>query len=71
MYQILNNKPMLIYGDGEQTRAFSYIDDCLESIFNQTLEGLEVIAINDGSTDNTLRDKYPYEPNTYYSNYER
>jgi len=22
-------------------------------------------------TDNTLRDKYPYEPNTYYSNYER
>ena len=21
--------------------------------------------------DNTLRDKYPYEPNTYYSNYER
>jgi len=29
MYQILNNKPMLIYGDGNQTRAFSYIDDCL------------------------------------------
>lgn len=22
-------------------------------------------------TDNTLRDKFPYEPNTYYSNYER
>ena len=22
-------------------------------------------------TDNALRDKYPYEPNTYYSNYER
>ena len=22
-------------------------------------------------TDNTLRDKYPYEPNSYYSNYER
>lgn len=34
MYQILNNKPMLIYGDGEQTRAFSYIDDCLESFWN-------------------------------------
>ena len=27
MYQTLNNEPMLIYGDGEQTRAFSYIDD--------------------------------------------
>lgn len=29
MYQILNNKPISIYGDGEQTRAFSYIEDCL------------------------------------------
>lgn len=27
MYQILNNKPMLIYGDGEQTRAFTYVMD--------------------------------------------
>lgn len=34
MYQILNNKPMLIYGDGEQTRAFSYIGDCLEPFWN-------------------------------------
>ena len=33
MYQILNNKPMLIYGDGEQTRAFSYIDDCLPAFW--------------------------------------
>lgn len=34
MYQILNNKPMLIYGDGEQTRAFSFIDDCLPCFWN-------------------------------------
>ncbi len=34
MYQILNNKPMLIYGDGEQTRAFSYIEDCLPTFWN-------------------------------------
>lgn len=34
MYQALNNQPMLIYGDGEQTRSFSYIDDCLESFWN-------------------------------------
>ena len=34
MYQILNNQPMLIYGDGEQTRAFSYIEDCLPSFWN-------------------------------------
>lgn len=37
MYQALNNKPMLIYGDGEQTRAFSYIDDCLECFWNAAI----------------------------------
>ena len=30
MYQHLNGNPITIYGDGSQTRAFSYIDDCLE-----------------------------------------
>lgn len=34
MCQILNNEPITIYGDGEQTRAFSYIDDCLECFWN-------------------------------------
>lgn len=34
MYQTLNDKPMLIYGDGEQTRAFSAIDDCLVPFWN-------------------------------------
>ena len=34
MYKILHNEPMLIYGDGEQTRAFSYIDDCLPAFWN-------------------------------------
>lgn len=38
MYQILNNEPMLIYGDGEQTRAFSFIDDCLESFWNAAVK---------------------------------
>ncbi len=37
MYQVLNNQPMLIYGDGEQTRAFSYIDDCLECFWNAAI----------------------------------
>lgn len=30
MYQILHGESVLIYGDGTQTRAFSYIDDNLE-----------------------------------------
>lgn len=34
MYQHLNDQPMTIYGDGSQTRAFSYIDDNLEPLWN-------------------------------------
>lgn len=34
MHQILNKQPILIYGDGEQTRAFTYIDDNLEPLWN-------------------------------------
>lgn len=34
MNKLLNNQPMLVYGDGEQTRAFSYIDDNLPCFWN-------------------------------------
>ena len=33
MYQHIKGKPMTIFGDGEQTRAFSYIGDCLEPLY--------------------------------------
>src|SRR6185503_3925511 len=34
--------------------AGSYIEETLQSIFNQTYQSWEIIIINDGSTDNTL-----------------
>lgn len=34
MYQYMNGEPMTIFGDGEQKRAFSYIDDILEPLWN-------------------------------------
>lgn len=34
MYQVINNKPISIFGDGSQTRAFSYIDDCMSCMWN-------------------------------------
>ena len=33
MYQYINNIPITIFGDGNQKRAFSYIDDSLEPLF--------------------------------------
>lgn len=58
MYQHLNRMPMTIFGDGNQTRAFSYIDDCVpyfwigatdnrasKQIFN--IGGDDHISIND------------------------
>lgn len=30
-----------------------YLDECLQSLLNQTLEAIEIICINDGSTDNS------------------
>lgn len=38
MYQYLNNEPMTIFGDGEQKRAWSYIDECLEPLWNAAIK---------------------------------
>jgi len=61
MYQYMNNEPMTIFGDGTQTRAFSYIDDSLEPLWNAAivskaskqiinLGGIDEISINDANT---------------------
>ena len=60
MYQHLNGMDMTIFGDGNQTRAFSYIDDSLEPLWNSAvrpeaskqiinLGGIEEISIKDAS----------------------
>lgn len=38
-----------------------YITECLESILNQTLKEIEIIVLNDGSTDRTLEVIEKYE----------
>lgn len=38
MYQHLNNEPMTIFGDGEQRRAFSFVDDCLEPLWKAAVD---------------------------------
>jgi UDP-glucose 4-epimerase len=60
MYQHLNGEPMTIFGDGDQTRAFSFIDDSLEPLWNAAIKpeaskeiinlgGIEEISIKDAS----------------------
>ena len=60
MYQHLNGEQMTIFGDGTQTRAFSFIDDSLEPLWNASqlsaaskqiinLGGIEEISINEAS----------------------
>ena len=60
MYQHLNNEPMTIFGEGDQTRAFSFIDDSLEPLWNAAIKpeaskeiinlgGIEEISINEAA----------------------
>jgi len=65
MYQHLNGEPMTIFGDGEQTRAFSFIDDSIEPLWNAAIKpeaskeiinlgGIREYTINEANA--TLRD---------------
>lgn len=74
MYQILHNEPMLIYGDGEQSRAFTYVGDNLECLWNAAvlpqaskeiinLGGISPYTINEAAnilSDITKYDKIEY-----------
>lgn len=51
MTQYLNDEPMSIFGDGEQKRAFSFVDDCLEPLWKAaTDERASKKIINLGSS---------------------
>lgn len=63
MYQYINQEQMTIFGDGGQTRAFSFIDDILEPLWNSAIQpeaskqiinlgGVEEISIKEAA--NTL-----------------
>ena len=60
MFQYMNGEDMSIFGDGNQTRAFSYIDDSLEPFWNAAilpqaskeiinLGGIEEYSINEAN----------------------
>ncbi len=39
----------------------NYLGKCLDSLINQTYKDIEIICINDGSTDNSLNILREYE----------
>ena len=47
--------------------AEKYLMECLESLINQSLKEIEIICINDGSTDNSqiILEKYGRHHGTY------
>lgn len=54
MYQKLNNQPFTIFGDGQQQRAFSCVDDCLKPLWAAAVEAAAAKQIiNVGSSVET------------------
>ena len=41
----------------------NYLEECLNSVISQTLNDFEIICINDGSTDSSLRILQKYAEN--------
>ena len=58
MYQYMNGEPMTIFGDGMQTRAFSYIDDSLEPLWNAAIlpEASKQIINLGGIEEHTIKE---------------
>lgn len=48
--QALRNKPLTVFGDGSQTRSFTYVDDLIEGIF-RLAESDEVEPVNIGNPE--------------------
>ena len=48
IFQALNNKNFTVYGDGEQTRSFCYVDDIIIAI-NKVLHTNYTLPINIGN----------------------
>ena len=41
--------------------SINYIDECINSVLNQSLQEIEILMVDGGSTDGTLQKLYEYE----------
>ncbi|WP_067929686.1 NAD-dependent epimerase/dehydratase family protein [Alicyclobacillus shizuokensis] len=47
----LENRPLTVYGDGRQTRCFTYVDDCVACTIAAMESGTNGMVFNVGTTD--------------------
>lgn len=52
MRQALNGEPLTVYGDGSQTRSFTYVDDLVEGVYRLSMSD-EIEPVNIGNPDET------------------
>lgn len=52
LLQALNKEPLTIYGDGQQTRSFCYVDDLVDGIYRLLLSD-EHMPVNIGNSEET------------------
>lgn len=50
----LQGKPAIVYGNGEQTRCFSYIDDCIYCLEKLALGDIKSEVVNIGPDEDTI-----------------
>lgn len=53
-YQVLNDQPIPVHGDGTQTRTFCYITDAIEGFLRVLLNGTPGEAYNIGNDENEI-----------------
>jgi dTDP-glucose 4,6-dehydratase len=55
--QALRNKPLTVYGDGEQTRSFCYVDDLIEGIYRLLVSDyVQPVNIGNPNTEMTIKE---------------
>lgn len=52
--RILQGKPAVVYGDGEQTRCFSHITDCIYCLEKLALDDIKSEIVNIGPDEGTI-----------------
>lgn len=53
LVQAMKNDPITVYGDGRQTRSFTYVEDCVRAIILLMFKGVSRCVYNIGSDQET------------------